>query len=385
MRGKQIERPKPPKTRLPRYQSVSDGLRRRLADGSLAPGIKLPALRDLADEFKVSTNTVRVAIRSLEREGFLYHVPAVGAFVSPNYPGQDSTLAVKTTIALATIDIGGLFEMGIAKGIEQACQERGWSLQIYDAQCDSQLETRNLGRLKDAGVRGAIIMPICDQDNIETLFKLKLAGFPMVLVDRAVGGLKVDVVHSDNEKGAYLAVRHLLDRGHRRVFMVTEPAGVTSIDARVRGYERAMLERGLHSARESIVWMDPVVSIRGFREGRRYLGAYEAIRPVLQRVEKPVAIFAHSDYSGWGTFEACRELGLRIPEDVSVLCFDDSDITRALNPPVSTMAQRPLEIGGMAVDLIARRLEAGKADLEPRHVLVDVDLIERNSVAVLPS
>ncbi len=363
-----------------RHAFVTDGLRRRLVDGSLAPGMRLPTLRELAEEFKVSTNTVRVAIRALEREGSLYHVQAVGAFVSPGYPGLRPSAPRKTTIALATLDIAGSLEMGIARGVERACQERGWHLQILDAQCDSRVETRNLARLGDSGLRGAIIVPTCDHENTEALFKLKLANYPMVLVDREIPGLKVEVVHSNHEQGARLATEYLVSRGHRQVLMITEKADISSITDRVRGYEHVLESHGLGPARRSIVWIDPRAASRGFREGQRYLGAYEAAWPVLRAAKPPVAFFAHNDYSAWGVAEACRELGLRIPEDVSVVCFDDSDIARAISPPLTTIAQRTQEIGQTAAALLEQILLKGLGS-EPRHVMVDVDLIERRSVA----
>src|SRR5689334_1555450 len=109
--GKAIQ--KKQRGRPPRYQVVTEALRQQLATGVLGAGIKLPALRELADQFKVSTNTVRNAIRVLEDEGSLYHVPDIGAFVKPT---TSTGSAVRVTVALVTIDIGGALEMGIARG-----------------------------------------------------------------------------------------------------------------------------------------------------------------------------------------------------------------------------------------------------------------------------
>src|SRR3972149_4871991 len=107
----------PRTTKAPRYQAVSQALRQEMSSGRLAPGVKLPALRDLAERFKVSTNTIRYALRALEREGCVYHVRDIGAFVHPSHPGESGTAV---TVALSTIDIEGAFELGIARGIEQA-------------------------------------------------------------------------------------------------------------------------------------------------------------------------------------------------------------------------------------------------------------------------
>ncbi len=371
---------RPRRAKRPRYQAVTEGLRQRIADGRLTPGMKLPALRDLADEFKVSTNTIRQAIRVLEREGRVYQVRDVGAFVTP---AVASAGAGRVRVALATIDIGGRFELGIARGVEQACQERGWELMLFDARADARIEFSNLARLGDSGTRGAIIMPISDHANLEALVKLKLSGYQMVLVDRAVPGLKVDVVESDHEKAAYQATEYLLKRGHRRVFMVTWQPIATSIAARIRGFEQALMSAGIEPLRSHMLYIDPQMSVRGVEEGKRWLEGYEAVMPMLRNASFPLALFALNDYVAWGIYQACRELGLRIPEDVSVICIDDTEIARAVSPSLTVIAQRPVEIGAKAVELLERRLANPDAQIEPVREILDVDLIERQSVALL--
>ena len=366
----------------PRYRAVAEALRRQVADGQLAAGVRLPALHELAEQFKVSTHTIRCAIRLLEREGCTYRVPAVGAFVRPE--GAGST-ARQTAVALVTYDIGGAFELGIARGIEQACRDRGWELQVYDSRSDPQAEVRSVERLcrNNGGVRGAIIMPAGREENIESLFRLKLAGVPIVLLDRAIMGLRVDLVESDHEQGAYRAAKHLLDQGHSHVYMVTEPPVVSSIVSRIRGYQTAHRERNIDPKPEWMIWVDLEMSLRGVREEHRWLGGYHATLPALRDLKPPVAFFAMNDYIAWGLCKACQEVGLRVPQDVSVVCFDDSDITRAMSPPLTVVAQRTGDLGQKAVEMLERRVQAAGADFKPELVRVDVELIERQSVARL--
>jgi GntR family transcriptional regulator, arabinose operon transcriptional repressor len=365
----------------PMYHRVTETLRQRVLDGNLAAGIKLPTLREMADEFNVSTNTIRSALRILEKEGCVYHVPDVGAFVHPTHSRKTRT---QTTIAVAMIDISGAFEMGIARGVEHACQERGWGLQIYDARTDAKIEANNLIRLSTSETQGGIVMPIGNNANLEHLVKLKLEGYPVVLVDRGIIGLNVDVVESENKHGAFLATEHLIKHGHHQLFMATfpiSPVAETSILARVQGFEKAMLAHGLEPGRNNMIYLDPETSARGVREGHRWLAAYEAALPVLRSIRGPIAVFALNDYTAWGVVEACRKLSLRVPEDVSIVCFDDSDITRVLVPRITVVAQRPGAIGHKAVELLERRLQPSGKDLPPEHIYVPVELIERESVA----
>jgi len=366
--------------KVPRYRAVSAALRKQVAEGKLAAGAKLPALHELADHFKVSTHTVRCAIRLLEREGCLRRVPDVGSFVQ----AQAASTNRSTVVALVTIDIGGAFELGIARGIERACRERGWELLIYDSRGEAQAEEESLRRLhENNGARGIIVVPTGSHDNIESLFKLKLAGTPMVLLDRGIAGLKVDLVESAHEMGGYLATRYLLDRGHPQVFMLTEPVGVASIQARINGYERALREAGLEARQDWKLWVDPEISIQGVREDRRWFGGYQAAIAALKTLKPPLAFFTLNDYIAWGLCRACTEMGLIVPNDVSIVCFDDSDITRAMNPPLTVIAQPAEELGKKAVELLGRRFKSPGTEIAPENVSVDVQLIERESVATL--
>jgi LacI family transcriptional regulator len=360
----------------PMYHRVYQSLRKRLLNGEWAPGSRLPTLHEMANEFKVSTSTIRGALRVLEKDGCVYQVPDVGAFVHPSYP-----TATAVTIAVAMIDIGGAFEMQIAHGAEHCCQERGWDLKIYNARHDPRIEAGNLTRLAAPGCRGAIVMPIGNNANLEHLVKLKLSGFPVVLVDRGIIGLNVDVVESDNERGAYAATSHLIQHGHRRLYMVSDGISAvpeTSVLARVRGFERALGDNGIDPARSNMAWIDPEIAGQGVREGQRWLAGCEAAVPLLRTVQPPVGIFALNDYVAWGVVQACRKLKLRIPDDVSLVSFDDSDITRALD--LTVVAQRPGQIGRKAVQLLERRLQPGGTDLPAEHVYIDVELIQRGSV-----
>jgi len=364
------------------HRSVAEALRHRVVQGRLPQGSKLPPLRRIAREFDVSTMTVRQAIRALEREGHIYRIAGVGAFVRSADPAEPST---RRLLAFVAMDLSSAFDMAVARGVEKACQRRGWSLQVLDAGLDVELETKNVLRLPESGARGAIVMPPWDPQNIDALLRIQSADFPMVLVDRTMWGMKADLVESDHEDGGYRATRYFLEHGHRVVLAVTHPPRVSSITGRIRGYERALREAGIRPDPDWVVLIDDRIHTQGFSENRRWLGAARAAEPVLRRFGPPVAVLAIDAYTAWGVYEACRNLGLRVPTDVSVIGFDDSEIAHAIRPPMTIIAQRTDEIGRAAVELLERRLERrhdapgiGRAFV---HLTIGVDLIERQSVA----
>ncbi len=363
------------------HQSVAEAIRRRVAAGSLAGGSKLPPLRQIAEEFDVSTMTVRQALRLLEQEGQVYRIAGVGAFVRP--PQSDRAGAGRM-LAFSATDLRSPFEMGIARGVERACLQRGWAIQILDAGHDVELEMRNIGRLADSGSQGAIVLPTWgDPRCVMSLFALQSTGFPIVVADRIPFGLKADFVESDHEGGAFQATSCLLRRGHDRVFMLTPPPQVSSLAARIQGYQRAFRTRGMEPDPGRMIWLDLGVQERAFLQERPWFGSYEAVLPVLRESRRPLAVLAVDPYLAWGVYEAARELGLRIPEDVAVVGFDDSEIALAMQPAMTVVAQRTDEIGRIAVELLDRRIRAGPARDPHRrdyhHVIVDTELIERES------
>jgi len=364
--------------------SVAEALRQRVVAGGLPKGAKLPPLREIAREFDVSTMTVRQAIRRLEAQGCVHRIPGVGAFVTPSDPGKSET--VRKMLTFAATDLSSAFEMGIARGVEKAGRELGWGVQILDAYHDADLEARNMLGLPSSGCRGALILPTWgDNRCVESLFALRASGFPIVVVDRIPPGLSADFVESDHEQGAYKATRHLIQHGHRRVFILTPPPMVSSIAARIQGYERALRTAGIEPLPEWKAWMDLRVQANGFRDQRKWIGGYQAILPVLQTHSPPLAVFAVDPYTAWGVYEACRELRLRIPQDLSIVGFDDSEVTLAMHPPITTMSQRTDAIGRASVELldelVTNRVSSNGERRSYRHIVIDVDLVQRQSVA----
>ena len=146
-----------------------------------------------------------------------------------------------------------------------------------------------------------------------------------------------------------------------------------------------MLDYGKEPSRNFFVWVDPLDSYRGVQERKRWLEGYNAALPILKANKPPLAFFALNDYIGWGVYKACQELDLKVPDDISIVCFDDSDITQATTPPITVVAQRTASIAQKALELLERRLLPENKELQPEQVLIDVDLIKRESVASVAS
>lgn len=321
--------------------------------------------------------TVNQALRILHQDGLINYIPAVGAFVRQS--ASDAQIGAQTCIAFATIDIDSAFTARIATGIEEACRNRTWALQIYNAESRPEIEAQTLVRLPGSSARGAIMVITAESVNMEAIFKLKLSGFPFVLVDRSIQGLKVDVVESDHEQSAYKGTEYLITRGFRDIRILScAPGLVSSADARVRGYERALVAHGIEPRLGWKITCDDQ-PVEG--EDPR-LNWYPAAMHALESIKTPVAFLTLHAYAARGLLEACRKRKLRVPDDVSLVSFDDTEFMQAFDPPITVLAQRTREIGRLAVEQLERRIQVGP-DAEAEHILVEMDLIERESVGRL--
>jgi LacI family transcriptional regulator len=192
-------------------------------------------------------------------------------------------------------------------------------------------------------------------------------GLPIVCLDRDVDSTAVPLVQVDNRLGARMATEHLLSLGHRRVAHIAGASDLGISDERIVGYRNAHDGAGLEP--------DPALLAVGSFSGA---GGYEAVRTLLGRTEF-TAVFAANDLSAIGAINALVESGRRVPEDVSVVGFDDIGLAQLTTPPLTTIAQPALEIAERALHLLLE-LAAGREVPQVRHLL-EPKLVVRRSTA----
>jgi len=191
---------------------------------------------------------------------------------------------------------------------------------------------------------------------------------PVICLDRCPEGWKGDTVTVDNAEGAYQAARYLLELGHRRIATIAGPLHVTSGVERLKGFKRALREAGVSIAPEYI------------QEGRfDRLSGYEKGLMLLQFSPRPTAIVAANDLVALGVLAALREMGLRCPEDVSLVGFDDQEIASFTNPALTTVAQPAYQMGARAAALLFERLRG--EDVAAQQVVMKATLRVRDSAA----
>jgi len=189
---------------------------------------------------------------------------------------------------------------------------------------------------------------------------------PIVVADRQMLDADADVVLVDNYRGGYLATEHLISLGHRRIGIITGPSDTTPSADRVHGYMDALSTAGLPVDESLIVKGD-------FRYGSGAIGA----RQLVDLKEPPTAIFACNDAMAMAAMAIMRERGLAIPDDISIIGFDDIPQASFTSPPLTTVAQPIEEIGKVAADLLIERMSGSTRPNQ--RIILDVRLIARSS------
>jgi DNA-binding LacI/PurR family transcriptional regulator len=357
---------------IARYAQLMIHFREQILDGSLPAGARLPTELELAAEHQISRGTVRQAMSALVNEGLLERVRGRGTFVRPLLPiASPAGRAAERRIGLVLAhSSGSQLDLDILIGVEHAAKSRGYQVSFAYAEESLEELDRDIARLRADNVAGMIIFPVSDASYDESIWRLAADHVPFVLVDRYFPDLESDYVVADNHGGGYRATEHLLILGHRRVGFVYSAKGsllTTSVRDRWQGYRRALLEYG-QPYDEQLVFQWPD------RSNADPAGAFDHL---LLREGGPTAIFAVNDAVALELLQAAQRAGLRVPEALALVGFDDLSFAAHLSPPLTTVAQPRMDIGLRAGHLLINRIE-GQGNL-PRHIDLPTSLIVRES------
>ncbi len=285
----------------------------------------------------------------------------------PNALARSLRFKQTKTIALILTDITNPFFTTVARGVEDAASEQGFSVILCNTDESESKEGEYLNMLLQKQVDGILLVPArCSSESISML---QSRSVPTVVLDRRVEGVQVDAVLGDSEEGAYQLVRHLLDLGHRRIAVLSGPRSVSTATDRVAGFRRAMTKAGL-TIDESMVQYEAFSQEAGYRMTQRVLAA----------AHRPTALFAGNNFIAVGAFGALRDAGLKVPEEMSLVAFDDLPLPLAMDPFLTVAAQPAYEMGRRATELLLDRL-TGEAPEECRDVVLPVTLVVRRSSA----
>ncbi|MGH2380561.1 MAG: GntR family transcriptional regulator [Candidatus Limnocylindria bacterium] len=361
--------------RMPRYRRVAGALVDAIEQGRYAPGARLPAETDLAAEFEISRGTLRQALAVLRADGLIEAIPGRGSFVTHATPNRPETR--RMVVGVVVPSVAQPYVPDLLSWIEDELHRHGYAMLVGSSGATREQQAGRVHRILDEGASGLIAYPVDYEPDPALFAHLDERGFPVVFIDRHLVGLAIDAVLPDNVGGAYAAVSHLADLGHRRIaFVSTDNLSTTSVAERLQGYQQALAAHGI-PVDDRLVCAELPVTSRWPRDvSSGVKGHAVRIGRFLER-QRPTAVFTLHDYLAADVLEAAGALGLRVPGELALASFDDDPPAAQLTVPLTAVRQPREQLGRMAARLVVERIEGRRT--ETARIVLPTRLVVRQS------
>ena len=345
-----------------------EDLKRQIMSGEIRPGDKISSENVLAKEYDISRQTVRKAIDILRNEGFLYAEHGRGTFCSDmiKQEGNSGNIAVVMTY------LSDYIFPYIIRGIDEVLEKEEYSILLKSTHNYRKVEAKCLEELVKKNIDGLIIEPSKSQiafKNHDIFSMLERYRVPFVFVQGVYHGMEdKPYVLLDDEKGGYLITKHLIELGHKRIVGVFK-ADDRQGQNRHSGYVRALQEAG--------IWYDPSLVVWFHTEDMQSL-PQEMIQEIVSK-EQIDAVVSYNDRIAIQIINALEEVGVNIPEDISVTGFDDSEFAKNLKVPLTTIKHPQRKIGEAAAELLIKLMKGYAVEDDKLHIMMEPKLVIRDS------
>jgi LacI family transcriptional regulator len=329
-------------------------------------------IKDLARELKLSPSTVSRALRDhpdiSPRTKKLVISLADKLDYHPDSIAQSLQTKKTKTIGVIVPEIKQPFFASVINGIEELAYAAGYTIIVCQSNETADREvlvTRSLGSHRVAGL---LVSLSRSTENLDHFKVLQRRGVPIVFFDRVSNDIEASKVVVDDYKGAYDAVRHLIECGYRRIAHLAGPENLSISKFRLKGYRDALEENNLLFDESMVVYggLDDTDGIVGFQK-------------LLNLETLPDAIFAVNDPVATGAFVTIKEHGMKIPDDIALAGFSNTYMTSLLDPPLTTVEQPSYEIGKTAAQLLMEQINSDDDNFVPKFVVLNTHLIVRGS------
>ncbi len=354
---------------MKKHEIIETWIRNRIADGVLVPGEKLPSESQLCAQFGVSRNAVRLAIRTLIREGIVQSIRGVGTFCRTPRPLS----SLSANIGLVEYFIGSYIYPEVIRGCYNTLSRKGYALLLNQSEYNLEQERAVLLELRRKKVGGIIIAPIYgagDRSNARLLEEMQDEGIAVVLCDDYFPGRNFSSVTLDYARCGEMAAAHLWKKGHRRIGIFYQKDFLIKAN-RMKGVIEYL---GRQEAPVNAAWM---VGFNG--QGPRSEAATAAERFLKTSKELPSAVVCGNDEDALRLIEAAERRGMRIPEDLSVVGFDNSNIAQLEKVSLTSVDHPSFMIGEKAASILLDKLYHPETKFITRTVITPT-LVERSSV-----
>lgn len=335
---------------VPLYKTIYTDLKRQILSGELAPHTLLPLQGEIARQYNTSEITSRRALTELAKDRLIYRVKGKGSFVmeqAGNIPEHADAAPMDKVYFIHPRANSQIFNhrffSDMLEGIHDCCEKNGIAFRICELDDDLRLPAD-----RNAGFILLTHVPNAREFSLDTLSRWKEERRRLVTVHFYYPHLRLPYVISDNLTGGYLSTQHLLALGHERIGIIL--TGKTQLELnqefslRLQGYKLALNQHRTP--------LDPqlVVTVDGQQETEDM--GYAGFRRLMALERPPTAVFATSDMKAIGVLRAAQDMGIDVPEQMSVVGYDNLAVSPYLSPPLTTIDQNARQIGIRAVDIL---------------------------------
>ncbi|MEF9974991.1 MAG: LacI family DNA-binding transcriptional regulator [Clostridia bacterium] len=337
-------------------------------------------LKEVASVAGVSVNTASRALRDMSDIGKDTKIHVRDIADALGYRKNTAAVRLKTNhsqrIGVIVSDIANPFFGGMVKGIERICRAHGFGVMLANASIDPNEEISCIYDFSDCGVDGILFVPCVREYNdcqrvLDIFERLKL---PYLLTAARYDGYETSYVMSDDVLGGYLAAQHLYELGHRKFALLFQNISTSPVRGRIQGFKQLLSEKGL----------SPDKCIRMSDWDGDFMNTQAAMRSILSGVRDYTALFCYCDYFAMSAYAAIYEAGLRIPEDLSVMGYDNIELCNAMSPSLSTISISHEKLGEVAALKLLEIIRSPYPELEIQHkIVLKPFLVPRNSTAAI--
>jgi len=331
-------------------------------------------MRDVAERAGVSVATVSHVINQTRpvsdelRRRVLAAMDELG--YHPNALARSLRQKRTSTLGLIIPDTNNPYFAEVARGVEQVAFERDFTVILCHSDYNPERELQYVDVLYAKRAAGVIWIPATE--NCEAAERLTGYGVPLIVLDRRTPEVQCPSVLADNFRGGYAATEHLITLGHRRIGCIARPVGLSHSQDRILGYQSALRDYGLP--------LDEALIAKG---GFRLENGRQAAFYLFDLNPPPTALFAYNDIMAIGALRAAHERGLRVPQDFSIVGFDDIPQAAFTCPALTTVSQPKLDMGRRGAELLFDLIE-GKRPPTETDVPLEVRLVVRESTGPAP-
>lgn len=332
-------------------------------------------IKDIAKALGLSTSTVSRALRDSYEISQETKKLVLDYAQKINYHPNPIALSLKErrsrSIGVIVIEIANSFFSQVINGVESIAYNRGYNVIIAQSRESSERELLNLQYLTSRSIDGLIVSVSAETNDYAFFRDLSDRGMPIVFFDRVVDEIGTHKVIVDNYKGAYDATMHLVQNGYRNIATLSNPDVLSIARERLAGYKAALQDSGLGLKGELIKYC--------YHGGMILSEVESAMNELLSLKKKPDAILACSDKLTTGCLRIMKARGLRVPDEIALVGFSNTDLTELLEPPLSVIRQPAFEMGELATNMLLQLIESKRpvTDFETR--VLSTELLVRAS------